>query len=408
MSNDAIVSVLASEKYEESDYIRDYDNFKIWLRENNSIKNVPYLALNRCHKDMEFKLQEAFNKEIEKNDFIIGSSVQSFEKEFANYCSVKNAIGCGNGLDALTIALKALGIRYGDEVIIPVNSFIATALAVESCGASPVFVDCSPSSYGLQIDQILKKITSRTKAIIPVHLYGIPVDMDSIMKIAREHNLFVLEDAAQAHGAFYKNKKIGSLGHAAAFSFYPTKNLGALGDAGCVTTNDDSLAKKIRMLCNYGSNKKYIHEIKGVNSRLDSIQAAFLSVKLKFLDNWNQKRCELANIYLKELSNVEGLQLPKFVYSIKPVWHVFPICVRNSNLREDLIAELKNNGIDTNMHYPIPIHKSNIYCSTEKFPVAERISKTEISLPIDPFISADEVLYVCKVIIECFNRLENR
>jgi dTDP-3-amino-3,4,6-trideoxy-alpha-D-glucose transaminase len=394
ISTGGVLSILASHSYDEADYIRDYHDFEEWLLKQKQPRSVPFVALDRCHKHLKLELQDVFEQEIHRNAFIKGDAVECFEKEFAEYCGVDHVIGCGNGLDALTLALRAANIGAGDEVIVPANSFIATALAVESCGAKVVFVDCDSLSYGLDIDQVRNNINSKTKAIIPVHLYGIPADMDPIMEIAADHNLFVLEDAAQAHGALYNGKKVGSIGHAAAFSFYPTKNLGALGDGGCVATNDEVLAKKIRMLGNYGSQKKYIHEIKGVNSRLDSIQAAILSVKLRYLDSWNKRRRELANIYFNELSNIKDVHLPAISSRCLPVWHIFPLRLSSNELRTKFISELKKKGIETGIHYPVPMHKSIAYSSEEIFPITEQHAETEVSLPMDPFLVEEEIIFV--------------
>jgi len=404
MSPNSVLSVLASEEYDENDYIRDYNEFRVWLDHNKSVK-VPYNAIDRCHKELEYAFQAIFDETLKVNELIQGTAVKRFESDFSAYCDVSNAIGCANGLDALILILKAMEIGTGDEVIVPANSFIATALAVENCGATSVFVDCDPFTYLIDVNQIESAITSKTRAIIPVHLYGIPADMDVILKIADKHGLYVIEDAAQAHGATYKGRKVGSIGHAAAFSFYPTKNLGALGDSGCVVTNDNLIANKVRLLGNYGCKKKYNYEIKGVNSRLDTIQASILSVKLKYLDDWNAKRRELAQIYFNRLANISGLVLPQCYDESVPVWHVFPILVE-SGVRDNLLKYLHEAGIGTNIHYPIPIHKSKAYSCHLSLSYSEKYSEMIFSLPLDPFHTVQEINIVCDVLERYFKSHE--
>ena len=401
LSPHAVISILASEIYDENDYIRDYDAFQNWLKENEKINHVPYIALNRCHDFLKAKLQSAFEQSLNDNDFIQGKKLQIFEQNFAKFCDVSDAIGCGNGFDALNLILRALDIGARDEVIVPSNSFIATALAVEHSGAKSVFIDCDEATYSLNINQIEANINKNTKAIIAVHLYGIAADMDRVNQIAQKHNLYVIEDAAQAHGALYHQKKVGSLSDAAAFSFYPTKNIGALGDAGCITTNNKKLADKIRMLRNYGSQKKYHHEMIGVNSRLDTMNAAFLDIKLKFIDEWNQKRRKLADIYFENLGSISEIILPQITDNSVPVWHVFPIRV-HQNIRETCIDYLKENHIGTNIHYPIPIHQSEAYARDISLPITEQYAKSLISLPLDPFHNEMEIEYVCKTLEEFF------
>lgn len=393
MSPNSVLSVLASEEYDENDYIRNYDEFQAWLNCNKLIK-VPYNAIDRCHRMLEYSLQVAFEETLKGNELIQGKAVRKFESDFADYCDATDAIGCANGLDALVLILRAMEIGVGDEVIVPANSFIATALAVENCGANSVFVDCDPVTYSIDVNQIEKAITDKTKAIIAVHLYGIPADMDAILEVASRYGLYVIEDAAQAHGAIYKGRKVGSLGHAAAFSFYPTKNLGALGDAGCVVTCDNVLASKVRLLGNYGSREKYKHEIKGVNSRLDTLQAAFLNVKLQYLDRWNAKRQELAQIYFERLSSLLGLVLPQYYEESTPVWHVFPVRV-DSAVRGNLLKYLNDAGIGTNIHYPISIHRSKAYSCNVNMPFSEKYSEMIFSLPLDPFHTDQEIKIVC-------------
>ena len=262
---------------------------------------IPYLNFAPMHNELKKEITDKFNKVFDKNYYIMGEELENFEKEFANFCGAKYAIGCGNGLDALILILKAYGIGIGDEVIVPSNTYIATALAVSHAGATPIFVEPNIRTFNIEPSLIEEKITTKTKAIMPVHLYGRAADMDPINKIAKKYNLKVIEDCAQAHGAKYKGKTIGTLGDAAGFSFYPGKNLGALGDAGAIVTNDDKLAEKVHMLRSYGSKIKYVHEIIGYNSRLDEMQAAFLSVKLKNLDKWNAERDRIANTYINNI-----------------------------------------------------------------------------------------------------------
>lgn len=390
-----IVAVLASDPFDEADYIRDYSVFQDWLQAKTLVNHVPYLPLTRGHAQLKTQLQCDFDHALQANQWICGDAVDQFEREFSNYCGVDYAIGCGNGLDALTLILTALGISQDDEVIVPANSFIATALAVERVGARSVFVDCVPGSYGLDIAAMTQAITPNTKAIIPVHLYGIPVDMDTIMALAENHQLWVIEDAAQAHGAFYKGRRTGSLGHAAAFSFYPTKNLGALGDGGMVTTQDAALANTIRTLSCYGSQNKYEHLTKGVNSRLDSIQAAFLSTKLQHLDSWNERRREFAARYFDQCADLAALTLPTPPQDTRPVWHVFPILTPKKQ-RDRVLAHLTQAGIGYNIHYPSPIHRTPAYDHPIHLPLCEDISERLVSLPLSPDHSVQEIDYVCK------------
>ena len=286
---------------------------------------IPFVSFEKMHSEMKEELKEAFENVINSNWFIKGIQLSEFEKEFAEYCDSKFCVGCGNGLDALMLILRAYDIGDGDEVIVPANTFIATALAVSYVGAKPILVD-NNELYNIDYTKIEEKITNKTKAIIAVHLYGMPADMDEINNIANKHNLIVIEDAAQGHGALYKGKKVGSLGDAAAFSFYPGKNLGALGDGGAVVTNNEEVAKKINTLGSYGSNKKYHHELKGVNSRLDEIQASFLRKKLVKLDKWNKDRERIALYYLNNIKN-DKIILPKVEEDMKSSWHLFVIRV---------------------------------------------------------------------------------
>lgn len=361
---------------------------------------VPYLDLGRIHNPIKDDLDCMYQKVFHKQWFIHGEYCKYFEEAFAEYCQVSNCIGVGNGLDALRLILMAYDIKAGDEVIIPAHTFIATALAVSYVGATPVLVDVDIHSYHIDVCQIEKKITQKTKAIIIVHLYGKVVDMDPITTLAKKYHLKLIEDAAQAHGGLYKGKKVGSLADAAAFSFYPGKNLGALGDSGAVTTNDELVAEKVRYLSNYGSVSKYNHIYKGCNSRLDELQAAFLFSKLKYLDAWNQERKRIAKVYQKHILN-ENLQLPEtnHLNNVDNVFHIFPVLTKN---REHLQCYLKEKGIETNIHYPLPIHKQQAYYEmygAKTFKIAERICTQELSIPLYPGLNEFQV----KKVIQCLN-----
>ncbi|WP_286064944.1 DegT/DnrJ/EryC1/StrS family aminotransferase [Faecalibaculum rodentium] len=362
--------------------------------------NIPFVDFNSMHAQIANGLYDASSSVINSNWFIQGSEVSSFEQAFSNYLSIHNCIGCGNGLDALVLSLKALGIGQGDEVILPANTFIATALAVTYAGATPVLVEPRLDTYNIDPSKIEEVITPKTKAIIPVHLYGQPAEMDSIMKIANEHDLHVIEDTAQAHGAIYHGKRAGTFGNTGAFSFYPGKNLGALGDCGAVVTNDPELADTIRAMGNYGSKKKYVHEFKGQNSRLDEIQAAFLNVKLPYLDTWNQERRRIASRYLNEIKNPHII-LPTVIDGVEPVWHIFAVRTKE---RDDFQQYLEEKGIHTGIHYPTPIHLHEAYrdlgYKKGDFPIAEEISDTELSLPMFYGLSDEQIDYVVKVVNE--------
>lgn len=358
---------------------------------------VKFSSFEHMHKEIEDEILSKFQEVYEKNWFIQGQEVELFEQEFAEYCGTKYCVGCGNGLDALYLILKAYGIGKGDEVIVPSNTYIATALAVSYTGAIPIFVEPTLESFNIDVTRIEKKITDRTKAIMAVHLYGQPADMDEINRIAKKHNLKVIEDAAQAHGALYKGRKVGSLGDAAGFSFYPGKNLGALGDAGAVVTNDKELAEKVRALGNYGSDYKYHHIYQGNNSRLDELQAAFLRIKLKNLDRWTENRRNIATKYLAKIDNPK-IVLPTEMSYVKHVYHIFAI---RSDKRDELENYLNNNGIGTNKHYPIPIHLQNAYTELGikegTLPIAEEISRTELSIPMYYGMDEKKIDLVIKV-----------
>lgn len=344
--------------------------------------NVPFVSFLPMEKELESDLREAFNRVFTRSWYIEGQEDAAFEKAFAAFCGTKYCVGVGNGLDALMLILKALNIGEGDEVIVPSNTYIATALAVTYVGAKPVFVEPEVETFNINPSRIEAAVTPRTKAIMPVHLYGRACDMDPILSIAAKHNLRIIEDCAQAHGATYKGRKVGTFGDAAGFSFYPGKNLGALGDAGAVVTDNEDIAVKVRALGNYGSDYKYHHIYKGNNSRLDELQAAFLSAKLPHLERMNAARRQIADRYLAEIKN-PAVILPVVSEGYVPVWHIFGIrCSR----RDELEKHLAGQGIMTNKHYPIPMHLQECYrdlgFSEGDFPIAEEISRTELSLPM--------------------------
>lgn len=359
---------------------------------------VPFVTFKPLEEELDKELRGAFERVFDRSWYIEGEEGRKFEEEFAQYCDTKYCIGCGNGLDALFLILKAYGIGAGDEVIIPSNTFIATALAVSRTGAVPVFVEPDINTYVINPGFVEAKITPKTKAIIAVHLYGQSADMDAINEIAKRNHLRIIEDAAQAHGAKYKDRRVGGLGDAAGFSFYPGKNLGALGDAGCVTTNDKELAEKIRALSNYGSDYKYHHIYQGYNTRLDEMQAAFLRAKLPYLDKMNENRRKTAERYLKEIKN-DKIQLPVIDKSNEHVWHIFSIRVQE---RENFIQYMKEQDIQINIHYPIAMHKQKAFqilgVNNGTLPVAEEISETQVSIPMYYGMKNEEVEYVIEKI----------
>ena len=356
--------------------------------------NIPFLNLKEQHDELRSVLRVAFERVLDSGWYILGNEVKQFEHEFADYCDVKHCVGVGNGLEALHLILRAYGIGEGDEVIVPSNTYIATWLAASYAGAAPIPVEPDQRTYNMDPMLIEAAITPQTKAIIAVHLYGQPADMDAINLIGKKYNLKVIEDAAQAHGAHYKGKRVGTLSDAAGFSFYPGKNLGAIGDGGAVTTNDSDLADKVRVLCNYGSRVKYHNEVKGFNSRLDELQAAFLREKLKKLDGWNEQRKLVANNYLSALGNC-GVVLPHIPEWADPVWHLF--VVRSPN-RGQLQKKLGDAGVGTMIHYPIPPHLQRAYAELDysrgAFPIAEKIHAEILSLPIWPGMNSVQIQYV--------------
>lgn len=360
---------------------------------------VQFLDLQAPYQELKHELDAAYRRVMASGWFVQGEELRAFEREYASYCGTKHCIGVGNGLDALHLILRAYGIGAGDEVIVPSHTFIATWLAVTHAGAVPVPVEPDDRYYTLDPLSIQKVINSRTKAIMPVHMYGQCADMDAINAIARDHGLRVIEDAAQSHGALYKGKRSGNLGDAAAHSFYPGKNLGAFGDGGAVTTNDDELADRVRMLSNYGARKKYQHQLPGFNSRLDELQAAFLRVKLRRLDAWNKKRATLAARYAERLRNIE-MSLPQTREECSHVWHIFAVQVPKRDAVQERLAAC---GISTLIHYPVPPHLQDAYrysgFKEGNFPVSERLANSLLSLPMGPHVSEAEIDLVTKELV---------
>lgn len=362
---------------------------------------IPYLDLRGTHENIQEELEEAYREVINRQWFIGGEADRKFEHEFAAYCGARACVGTGNGLDAIRLILLAYGIGAGDEVIVPANTFIATVLAITYVGATPVFVDANPDTYLIDTEKIEEKITEKTKAVIVVHLYGRAVDAVPVRKLAERYGFKVIEDAAQAHGAESHGVKVGSLGDAAAFSFYPGKNLGALGDAGAVVTNDEELAERVRAYGNYGSYEKYCHVYKGCNSRLDELQAAFLMVKLPYLDQWNEERRRIAEIYADRIANSK-IRLPQMPLDREGhVFHIYPVMVDN---RQDFITYLKENGVGVNIHYPTPIMKQKAYeayrAVAAEYPVTNSICTKEVSIPLYPGLTEEQVEWI----IECINQ----
>ncbi len=349
---------------------------------------IPFLDLHAAYLELQEELDAACRRVLSSGWYILGGEVEAFESEFAAYCGARHCIGASNGLDALELILRGYGIGAGDEVIVPANTFIATWLAVSRVGAVPVPVEPDERRHTIRAEQVAPAISPRTRAVMPVHLYGQPAEMQPICELARAHGLKVIEDAAQAHGARYRGKRCGSLGDAAGFSFYPGKNLGAFGDAGAVVTDDPDLAERLRRLRSYGSAVKYRHETVGFNARLDALQAALLRVKLARLDDWNQRRRQVAIRYCEGLPRSSSLVLPHAAEGMEHVWHLFVI---RHPQRDDLQRHLSAAGVETLIHYPIPPHRSGAYadCGFKEgdFPVTERISTTVLSLPMGPHLT---------------------
>jgi len=365
---------------------------------------IPLVDLHAQYMSMKSEIDKAVGRCISQSHFIKGEDVARFEDSFARYLGIKHCVGCGNGTDALEIILKALNIGPDDEVIVPALSWISTAESVNSAGAEPVFADIKESTFSIDPEKIEQLITKKTKAIMPVHLYGCPADMDEIMSIAKKHDLNVVEDCAQAHGAIYKGKKVGTFGIASAFSFFPTKNLGAYGDAGAIVTDDPDILEKARRISNHGQlNQKHQHDFTGRNSRLDTMQAAVLEVKLRHLDSWNAKRIYLAGLYKERLSGLTDLILPVTSDGRTHVFHLFVIRTKK---RETLIASLNKNEIGWSIHYPYPLPHLKAYKYKRHvigdFPVSEKVCNEIISLPLYPELSEDQVDKICKTIIDSY------
>lgn len=357
---------------------------------------IKFLDLCKINERYRDEIDTRIKNVLNSGWYILGKEVENFEAHFAEFCGVKHCIGCANGLDALNLIIRGYGFKQGDEIIVPANTYIASILAITQNGCTPVLIEPDIKTYNIDPNAIEASITSKTKAIMAVHLYGQTASMDKISDIAKKYDLKVIEDAAQAHGAIYKGKRTGNLGNAAGFSFYPGKNLGCLGDGGCITTNDDILAEKIRAIANYGSNIKYHNIYKGINSRLDEIQAAILDVKLKYLDKDNDRRREIADFYIKNIKNSKVI-LPEIVDKNAHVFHIFAI---RTNERKRLQKYLESREIQTLVHYPIPPHKQEAYkeWSNLSFPVTEKIHSEILSLPISPVMTNDEIRQVAEAV----------
>jgi dTDP-4-amino-4,6-dideoxygalactose transaminase len=354
---------------------------------------IPFMDLTREYAEIKGEIISTVQRTLESGWLILGQQVKEFEREFSSYVGAKYGVGVNSGSDALFLTLKALGIGVSSEVITVSHTFVSTVDSIVRCGAKPVFVDVEPDTYCINATKIEEKITERTKAILPVHLYGHPANVDEILEIAERYGLSVVEDACQAHGTEYKRKKVGSFGNAGCFSFYPVKNLGAYGDGGMVTTNDSSLAGRVKLLRNYGQSRKYYHDLVGINSRLDELQAAILRVKLSRLDEWNEKRRRLADLY-KEILGQTGVVLPSERKYAKHAYHLFVIRLAG---RDNCQRFLQKSGIQTQIHYPIPVHKQNAYSAFESetdLPVTQTICDEILSLPLYPSLTEEEVAYI--------------
>ncbi|MBS1846964.1 MAG: DegT/DnrJ/EryC1/StrS family aminotransferase [Actinobacteria bacterium] len=359
---------------------------------------VPFLDLGAATAELRDEIDAALARVLDSGWYLLGDELAAFETEYAEYCGAARCVGVGNGLDALTLALRALGAGDGDEVIVPSNTYIATWLAVSAVGATPVAVEADPATHNLDPARIEAAITPRTKVVLPVHLYGQPADVDPILGVARAHGLRVVEDAAQAHGARYRGRRLGAHSDVVCWSFYPGKNLGALGDAGAITTDDTELAERVRMLRNYGSRVKYVNELRGVNSRMDEIQAAVLRVKLTHLDEWNARRASIAATYLRELAGVGGLELPTVPEWADPAWHLFVVTHPE---RDRLQQHLTAAGVQTLIHYPIPPYRQGAYRghpAVGASPIADRLADTVLSLPIGPQLDDESVARVAALL----------
>lgn len=367
---------------------------------SNPAMSVPFVDLKAQYAAINTEINQALAQVLQRTDFILGRDVEQFEEEFAAYCQVNHAVSVDSGTSALELALRACGIGPGDEVITVANTFIATTLAISYVGATPVLVDVEPTTYMMDPARMEEAITPRTKAIMPVHLFGHPVDMDRILEIARRHSLLVIEDACQAHGARYKGRRVGSMGQAAAFSFYPGKNLGAYGDGGMVVTNDAKIADSLQLLRNYGQREKYNHKLRGFNRRLDTMQAAVLRVKLKYLDAWNEARRQHAHLY-NELLSGSQVVTPRQAAFAEPVWHLYMLRTAQRAALKEYLAQ---RGISTGIHYPIPIHLQPAYRDlgyrAGQFPVTERDAEEILSLPMYAELTPEQIQYVAGAICE--------
>jgi len=354
-------------------------------------RQIPFLDLRAGYLELKSEIDEAVARVVDSGWYLLGEELEAFESEYAVYTEAKYCVGLANGLEGLVLSLRALGVGTGDEVVVPANTYIATWLAVSYVGAIPVPVEPVPGLWNIDPDRIEAVLTPRTKVIMPVHLFGQPADLDPILEIARKHGLKVVEDAAQAHGARYKGRRIGAHGDIVSWSFYPGKNLGAFGDGGAVTTDDPLLADRVRVLRNYGSRVKYQNEVKGHNSRLDEIQAAVLRIKLRHLDNWNARRSRLAAHYLTGLKDMLGLGLPRTISGVESAWHLFVVDLAD---RDEHQRQLKGQGIETLIHYPVPPHLSEAYASDRvwgSYPISEQAAATHLSLPMGPHLSLEDV-----------------
>lgn len=357
---------------------------------------IPFLDVKAINLRFKDELELAMKEVLESGWYILGEKSRAFEKAFAEYCGIEHCIGCGNGLDALRLGIKALGLGENDEIIVPANTYIASILAISDNGCKPIFVEPSLQTYNIDVEKIESAITPRTKAILVVHLYGQVVEMQKVWELAQKHKLAIIEDCAQAHGAIYQGRRVGTLGDVAGFSFFPGKNLGALGDGGAVTTKHKDVAEKVRALGNYGSHKKYVNLYKGLNSRLDELQAAFLEIKLKHLDSDNESRRAVAKFYRENITN-NKIILPECVSEEGHAWHLFVVRCEE---RERFQAYLKDNGIETIIHYPIPPHKQEAYKEYNhlSLPITEKIHREVLSLPISPVMSREQAERAVSVI----------
>jgi dTDP-4-amino-4,6-dideoxygalactose transaminase len=357
--------------------------------------NIPFLNFDKRNLEIKAEIMDSFEEFFDSNRYVLGPKLLSFEEEYASFSGTDFCVGVSNGLDALKLSLKVLNIGEGDEVIVPSNTYIATVLAVTAVGAIPIFVEPDVSTFNIDPSKITEAITSKTKCIIPVHLYGQPCKMDEIMDIASENKLFVVEDNAQSQGATYDGKRTGSFGDVNAVSFYPGKNIGALGEAGAITMNNKAHFEKVKVLRNYGSSQKYINTLIGYNNRMDEVQASFVSVMLRYIDSWNDQRNQIAKKYELNLKHIENLILPEIQNNAYSVWHQYVI---RTDRRDELQDYLKNNGIGTLIHYPIPPHMQECYkelgYNKGNFPIAEKMANTVLSLPIYPGLSDIEIKYI--------------